>query len=92
MDVRQDPEAKKKGVKIEDKLCVRECLLEDYDGVCGCIKGPVWHQETWWWNDIVDNAIKEKRRQWKGWKAGGSKESYLKTKTRLEIYTAEKQA
>ena len=26
---------------------------------------------------MVDNATKEKRRLWKEWKAGGSKESYL---------------
>ena len=58
-------------------------MLVDY-------KGPVR-----WWNDMVDNAIKEKRRlgkewkEWKEWKAGGSKESYLEAKhmVRSQVYS-----
>ena len=41
---------------------------------------------------MVDNAIKENRRLWKEWNAGGSKESYLdsKTKTKSEVSIAER--
>ena len=45
---------------------------------------------------MVDNAIKEKKRLLKKWKAGGSKESYLEAKWQdgkkasLEDYAAEK--
>jgi len=32
---------------------------------------------TWWWNDDVESAVKEKRKLWKVWKKGGLKEPYL---------------
>jgi len=34
---------------------------------CGWTKGPPRHSETWWWNDEVAKAIKEKRRCYKIW-------------------------
>ena len=37
-------------------------------------------KETWWWNTAVDRAVNEKRRWWKTWKKGGSKEEYQKAK------------
>ena len=39
----------------------------------GWIKGPPRHRVTWWWNDNVDIAVKEKGRLRKSWKQGGSK-------------------
>ena len=44
-----------------------ECLLEASDRVCMFTGGPVRHQEIWWWNGMVDNAIKQKGRLWKEW-------------------------
>ena len=43
---------------------------------------------------MVDNAIKEKRRLWKKWKAGGSNEIYLEAKceARSEVWTDNKHA
>ena len=35
--------------------------------VCGWTKEPPRQRVTWWWNDNVDTAIKEKQRLWKGW-------------------------
>ena len=47
------------------------------DKVCGKTKGGrVRHNETWWWNDAVNDAVEEKRRKWKQWKLGRSKEEY----------------
>ena len=56
--------------------------------------GCPWHKETWWWNNEVDNVIKEKRKAWKLWKNGGSKEEYLKTKkaAKTAVYYAKKDA
>ena len=57
-------------------------------------KGQVRRRETWWWNDEVDRAIKVKRRLWKEWKAGGSKEQYLEAKrtAKSKVYAAKKKA
>lgn len=50
--------------------------------------------ETWWWNDEVDSAIKEKRRLWKEWQKGGEKEKYLqaKRKAKSAVHAARKSA
>ena len=80
---------------IESKWSLlKGCLLDASDNVCGWTKGPVRRRETWWWNRKVDNAIKEKRRLWKEWKAGSSKEPYLEAKRRAksEVYAAKRRA
>ena len=34
--------------------------------VCGMSKGPCRHKETWWWNEEVDEAVREKKMKvWK---------------------------
>ena len=55
---------------------LRDSLLEATDETCGWTKGPARHNQTWWWNDEVDQCIKDKRRLWKEWKSGGSKNLY----------------
>ena len=62
------------------------------DRVCGWTKGPPRHEATWWWNDEVDRAIKEKRRLFGIWRSGGSKENYLaaKRRARKEVYKAKR--
>ncbi|XP_066927938.1 uncharacterized protein, partial [Clytia hemisphaerica] len=49
-------------------------------------------KETWWWNETVDRAVKEKCRLWKCWKRGGQKEPYLAAKGRAksEVFIAKK--
>ena len=70
---------------VESKWAtLKDCLLEASDSVCGWTKGPVRRRETWWWNRDVDNAVKEKRRLWKEWKQGGSKEPYLAAKRKAK--------
>ena len=60
---------------------IKDCLLKAVDQVCGWTRGgSVRHTETWWWNDEVDQYIKEKRRIWKIWKKSGSKENYQAAK------------
>ena len=44
---------------------LRQCLLEVADEVCGKTKGNQRHSQTWWWNDEVAAAIKEKQRLYK---------------------------
>ena len=45
---------------------VKTCLLNCVDQVCGWTRGGKFrHAETLWWNDDVDQYIKEKWRLWK---------------------------
>ena len=55
--------------------------LKAADEICGWTRGECPQQkETWWWSNVVDNIVKEKRKAWKQWKNGGTKEEYLKAK------------
>ena len=51
-------------------------LLKTTEEVCGTSSKHQWRRQTWWWNDLVDSAVKEKRKCFKAWKAGGSREAY----------------
>ncbi|XP_057306130.1 uncharacterized protein LOC130644510 [Hydractinia symbiolongicarpus] len=72
----------------------KNCLLEASDDTCGWTKGPARHRQTWWWNNEVDQCIKEKRKLWKEWKSGGSKNIYLEAKrhARTAVYKAKSEA
>ena len=73
---------------------LKDDLLASADAICGWTKGPARHKVTWWWNDCVDEAVKEKRRLWKAWKKGGSKEDYLEAKraSKRAVYNAKRAA
>ena len=40
-------------------------LLETASEVCGVSKKHQWKRETWWWDDKVEEAVKEKRKCFK---------------------------
>jgi len=66
---------------VEEKWKVmREVLLDATEKTCGWTKGARRHQETWWWNDEVDLAIKRKRESFKIWYKSRSEEDYGKYK------------
>ena len=44
---------------------LRNCLIDLSDEVCGKTKGGQLHIQTWWWNDEVAEAVREKRRLYK---------------------------
>ncbi len=46
---------------------LRKCLLEVTDEVCGRMKGPQRHSQTWWWNDEVAEVTKEKQQRYKSY-------------------------
>ena len=68
--------------------------MKAIDEVCGWTRGPVRRRETWWWNDAVERAVNEKRRLYKEWREGGSRERYVEAKhgAKYEVYAAIKQA
>ena len=79
-------------VEIWDNL--KCALLKSMDEACGWSKKGNWRKQTWWWNDGVNDAVKRKRKLWKEWKKGGSKEEYLQAKRAAKhaVYTAKKEA
>ncbi|XP_066920323.1 craniofacial development protein 2-like [Clytia hemisphaerica] len=44
---------------------LKNSILESFDTSCGWSKPHQRRRETWWWNERVDTAVKEKRRLWK---------------------------
>jgi len=40
---------------------LKDPLLCTATAVCGLSKNHQWRAETWWWNDSVEDAVKEKR-------------------------------
>ena len=73
---------------------IKSGLLNTVEICCGWTKGARQrHKETWWWNEIVNDAVNEKRKAWKRWK-NGSKEEYLKAtrKTKITVYIAKRDA
>ena len=44
--------------------------------VCGVSSNHPWRKQTWWCNNQVEEAVREKRRCFKLWKAGGSRAAY----------------
>ena len=83
------------GNQVEDIWSrLKQGLLSATEKTCGWKKKGIWRKQKWWWNEKVSNDISEKRRLWKLWKAGGSKEKYLdaKRKARHAVYTAKRNA
>jgi len=35
---------------------------------CGLSKGPCRHKDTWWWNEEVAEAVREKKKKHGNWK------------------------
>ena len=60
----------------------------------GFYRGIYQYTSHCWWDSDVDLVIKEKRRLWKIWKSGGSKEAYLEAKlvAKKKVYAAKKKA
>ena len=78
---------------VEDKwkhLMIK--LLKASEVSCGLSKNGKWCKQTWWWDTSVNDAVKEKRRLWKIWKNGGSKEDYVLAEkvAKLTMFAAKK--
>ena len=48
---------------------LKDPLLCAATAVCGLSKNHQWRPETWWWNDRVEDAVKEKRIRYKAYNA-----------------------
>jgi len=48
--------------------------------ICGMSKGTCRHKETWWWNEEVAEAVREKKIKCRKWKTENLKEAWMEYK------------
>jgi len=54
-------EAKWKGLCVNDHWQqMKGIMTETAQDICGMTKGPCRHKETWWWNEDVAEAVRER--------------------------------
>jgi len=71
-------EAKWKGMAVNDHWQqVKGIMMETAQDICGMTKGPCIHKETWWWNEDVAEAVKEKKIMYGKWKKENTKEARM---------------
>jgi len=79
------------GDKVEEAnwkgLCVNDhwqqmkgIIMETAQDICGMTKGPRRHKETWWWNEDVAEAVREKKVKYRKWKRENTEEARLEYK------------
>ena len=54
--------------------------METAQDICGMTKGPCRHKETWWWNEDVAEAVREKKIVYGKWKKENTKEARMQYK------------
>ena len=55
-------EAKWRGLGVNDHWQqMKVIMMETAHDICGMTKGPCRHKETWWWNEDVAEAVREKK-------------------------------
>jgi len=46
---------------------MKSIMMETAQDICGMSKGPRTHKETWWWNEDVAEAVREKKIKYGKW-------------------------
>ena len=72
----QNSELSQASTVDEPWTSLKDKLLQATKQVCSVSSNHLWRKQTWWWNTKVEEAVKEKRRCFKLWKAGGSRAAY----------------
>ena len=68
-------EAKWKGLDVKEHWQQIKCIMmETAQVICGMSKGPCRHKETWWWNEKVAEAVRNKKIKYGKWKKENMKE------------------
>jgi len=55
-------------------------MMETAQVTCGLSKGPCSHKETWWWNEGVAEAVREKKKSMEIGKKEKSTEGWKENK------------
>ena len=58
-------------------LLMKEIWLKGFKQVCGMMKGPPRHKETWWWNRDVEKVVAKRKVCHKAWRNNRSMIDYL---------------
>jgi len=62
-------EAKWKCLGVNDHWQqMKDIMMETAQDIRGMTKGPCRHEETWWWNEDVAEAVREKKIMYGKWK------------------------
>ena len=56
-------------------------MMETAHDICGMTKGPPRHKETWWWNEEVAEAVRNKKIKYRKWKRENTKEAWKSIRT-----------
>jgi len=59
---------------------IKKIMMETAQHICGMSKGPCRHKETWWWNEEVAEAVREKKIKYRKWKRENLKEAWMEYK------------
>jgi len=54
--------------------------MKSAQDISGMTKGPRRHKETWWWNEEVAEAVREKKIKYGKWKKENMKEARMEYK------------
>jgi len=71
-------EVKWKGMGVSDHWQhMKDIMMETAQEICGMTKGPRRHIETWWWNEEVAEAVRDKKIKYGKWKKENTKEARM---------------
>ena len=74
-------EVKWKGLGVHDNWQqMKNIMMETAQDICGMTKGPRRHKETWWWNEEVAEAVRDKKIKYGKWKRENTKEATMEYK------------
>jgi len=59
---------------------MKNIMMETAQVTCGLLKGPCRHKQTWWWNEEVAEAVKEKKKSYENWKKKNQKRHVSSTR------------
>jgi len=59
---------------------MKRIMMETAQNICGMSKGPCRHKETFWRNEEVAEAVREKKIMYRKWKTENSKEARMEYK------------
>ena len=74
-------QVKWKGLGVNDHWQqMKGIMMETAQDICGMRKGPRRHEETWWWNEEVAEAVRDKKTEYGKWKKENMEEARMEYK------------
>ena len=74
-------EVKWKGLGVNDHWQqMGGIVMETAQDMYGVTEGPPGHRETWWWNEEVAEAVRNRRIKYGGWRKENTEEARMEYK------------